>query len=748
MVLTVPLVDAFGDSPVFRASVQASENSLNNVDTSIKKMCNIAERIVDLTKDYSAKYSALAEEIQALGGCEDDPSFELLGQQLFKFAQVFKDIERSRMIAASQFKDVFIDPLNNFAANEIYPTKKAGKDYQAAQDNYLNAMGKYMAKRPVDKGIEESARDAAEARRHFHMKTVDYGIKLNEVDTKRRFELVENIIALVYTNFSFFHQGYDTLKDIEPSMRDLTAVLQKTRQEHTRNPGLQSVSFLLPAESYDPTSTASEPKSTRTASTIYKAGYLYKKSSSKMRTVWHRRFFEVQNCYLGYFSLEGKDDAKTTIDLRICMVKETPSPERRFCFDLVSPTKTMTLQAQNKEQLEDWISALQAAIAKSISEEGTGQNTSAQKLTFADPSHTTTLLQTQNPSSPASASARGGNADGSLFARVAAVPGNTTCADCDSTVDVQWASCNLGIVLCITCSGIHRGLGRHVSKVKSLSLDRWDQESGQVLLLLGNRLVNEIFEGGLEQAGGVKPKPDDERAKKQKYCVEKYTTRSYLLPATSSSTTIPPPTHHYLPQLLTALAHGRDVNEADLEGRTILHKACEDPVLVEFLLAWGADAEKRDDRGWTPLHSAVDAGAVNSVLAFLRRTARIDVADKEGKLPIDLAGSQSSSSPSHAHIVSLLAASSPATNTYTAPATAAATSPRTAGTSPTGPPVPAKKEPSATLWEAPPADEWDKAERKHSDAGNTKPIDGMALPPLPSATGSDPWAEEQAQWGT
>ena len=37
----------------------------------------------------------------------------------------------------------------------------------------------------------------------------------------------------------------------------------------------------------------------------------------------------------------------------------------------------------------------------------------------------------------------------------------------------RWASHNLGIFLCIRCAGIHRNLGVHISKVKSVNLDSW-----------------------------------------------------------------------------------------------------------------------------------------------------------------------------------------------------------------------------------------------------------------------------------
>ena len=50
--------------------------------------------------------------------------------------------------------------------------------------------------------------------------------------------------------------------------------------------------------------------------------------------------------------------------------------------------------------------------------------------------------------------------------------------------------------------------------MKSLALDRWDQESGDILLALGNDNVNAIFEGALRNDGKldeVKPKPNAER---------------------------------------------------------------------------------------------------------------------------------------------------------------------------------------------------------------------------------------------
>ncbi|XP_050672117.1 arf-GAP with dual PH domain-containing protein 1-like isoform X2 [Leptidea sinapis] len=72
-------------------------------------------------------------------------------------------------------------------------------------------------------------------------------------------------------------------------------------------------------------------------------------------------------------------------------------------------------------------------------------------------------------------------------------PGNHVCADCGAE-GPDWASYNLGIFICMRCASIHRGMGAHISKVKHLELDRWEDSQVQRMKEVGNAAAKNKYE--------------------------------------------------------------------------------------------------------------------------------------------------------------------------------------------------------------------------------------------------------------
>lgn len=253
------------------------------------------------------------------------------------------------------------------------------------------------------------------------------------------------------------------------------------------------------------------------------------------------------------------------IDLRVASVREARTADRRFCFEIITPQFTRVYQAPSEEDMKSWISAINNALQSAFEtrpsnsqsivndapQTNSTRNNIAAVLTGKSTSfsgHRTSLnVGGYHSSKPVSRHATTGdkptylrgdiidtNPSALLTQIREADAGNRYCADCGSEGKVEWVSINLGIILCIECSGIHRSLGTHISKVRSLTLDTsaFTPDIVDMLLLIGNRISNMVWEAKLDRF--LKPSPHSTREQRLHFISAKYSDRAYVQSLTAT----------------------------------------------------------------------------------------------------------------------------------------------------------------------------------------------------------------------
>lgn len=108
------------------------------------------------------------------------------------------------------------------------------------------------------------------------------------------------------------------------------------------------------------------PRPNTTIGGPWMEGYLFKRTSNAFKS-WNRRWFYLYDNQLVYRKRSG--DEQVTVmeeDLRLCSVKPVTDGERRFCFEVLSPSKSHMLQADSAEMYDLWITSMQKGIGAAI----------------------------------------------------------------------------------------------------------------------------------------------------------------------------------------------------------------------------------------------------------------------------------------------------------------------------------------------------------------------------------------------
>eukprot|EP01041_Mallomonas_annulata_P012799 gene12799-26983_t len=106
------------------------------------------------------------------------------------------------------------------------------------------------------------------------------------------------------------------------------------------------------------------------------------------------------------------------------------------------------------------------------------------------------------------------------------LPENQICADCTKR-GPRWASANLGVFVCIECSGIHRNLGVHISFVRSVNLDTWTTKQVQFMEDWGNGRAKEYYEANLPR-DYLRPKENDSVRVVERFIRDKYEHKKFV----------------------------------------------------------------------------------------------------------------------------------------------------------------------------------------------------------------------------
>ncbi|CAK7309720.1 arf-GAP with coiled-coil, ANK repeat and PH domain-containing protein 2 isoform X14 [Vulpes vulpes] len=513
MRMAVDFEECLKDSPRFRAALEEVEGDVAELELKLDKLVKLCIAMIDTGKAFCVANKQFMNGIRDLAQYSSNDA--VVETSLTKFSDSLQEMINFHTILFDQTQRSIKAQLQNFVKEDLRKFKDAKKQFEKVSEEKENALVKNaQVQRNKQHEVEEATNILTATRKCFRHIALDYVLQINVLQSKRRSEILKSMLSFMYAHLAFFHQGYDLFSELGPYMKDLGAQLDRLvvdaakekREMEQKHSTIQQKDFSSDDSKLEYNVDA--------ANGIVMEGYLFKRASNAFKT-WNRRWFSIQNNQLVY-QKKFKDNPTVVVeDLRLCTVKHCEDIERRFCFEVVSPTKSCMLQADSEKLRQAWIKAVQTSIATAYREKGD----ESEKL--------------DKKSSPSTGSLDSGNESKdkllkgeSALQRVQCIPGNASCCDC-GLADPRWASINLGITLCIECSGIHRSLGVHFSKVRSLTLDTWEPELLKLMCELGNDVINRVYEAKVEKMGVKKPQPG-QRQEKEAYIKAKYVERKFV----------------------------------------------------------------------------------------------------------------------------------------------------------------------------------------------------------------------------
>jgi len=113
-----------------------------------------------------------------------------------------------------------------------------------------------------------------------------------------------------------------------------------------------------------------------------------------------------------------------------------------------------------------------------------------------------------------------------IFAQLLNNAANGECADCH-TRSPNWVSLDFGVFICIRCSGVHRQIGPHITRVRSVKLDGWTKDNIEIMATVGNKIANDYYEHKMP-TGFRKPGANSSPEECRRFVDEKYIRKAFV----------------------------------------------------------------------------------------------------------------------------------------------------------------------------------------------------------------------------